>query len=478
MPPTTKTILIAGNQGGGQFKSTTIASLADSLQTLGYSTKTIAIDRDSSPSTLQRLCPDTVRISANNGGATAAMEAAYDSTEDIVIIDSPSGFAENFANPELLPTEGGTRIVVGVIIDAQSEHSLECGFYFANALFPLASDYLILAVNDGWAINHNAKNILESPGWQELVKLAEGRVIEFPAYSQLMRRDHNAQPAVPSVHIANATNVLAAYPWRSYHNGVTQSVSQHAEWLVGKNQHLVTQPTSQKPHIEKENPAELLCLMAAETASYYDEIKDLIQSTGVTGITPRETTTGEIFVYDLEQALLRVPAHRYDSNIESLKLLLSYNLRKEIVTQALKKAVAKSQINSVRLLLDYGADPNHLDEAAAAGDTDAIDALIAAEANINLASKAVGLAAQNGRTKTLQLLIDMGFPYDLQRLGHQALLSNNPPTLDAVRNIGVQYSAADLDDEDVQMCPKSIDYLVSLGIPRPHSDEEKTEVVG
>lgn len=222
------------------------------------------------------------------------------------------------------------------------------------------------------------------------------------------------------------------------------------------------------------NPAELLCLMAAETASHYEEIKDLIQSTGVAGITPRATTVGEICVYDLEQALLRVPAHRYDSNIEILKLLLSYNLfnqnllsynfRKETVTQALKKAVAKSQINSVRLLLDYGADPNHLDEAAGAGDIDAIHTLIAAGADISRATKASNLAAQNGRTHTLQLLLDLGFPHDLRTIGHNALKSNNPSTIDAIRQLGVQYTEEDLDGEDVQTCPKSIEYLKNLGL--------------
>jgi hypothetical protein len=252
MQPIAKTILIAGNQGGGQFKSTTLASLADALQTIGYSTKTISIDCPSSPSTLQRLCPDTVSIPANNGGAAAAMEAAYDSPEDFVIIDSPTRYTENLANQLLsLLTKGGTRIVVGVIINPRSENSFELGMQFAQAFAPYTPEYIVLAVSDG--LKKSTNFLVETKQGQLLTQLARGRVIEFPAYCQLMRSDQNARPAVPSVHISNAENVFTAEPWRVYHNEVTQSVSQHAEWLVGKTHHLLNHPTSQKPHIEEEN---------------------------------------------------------------------------------------------------------------------------------------------------------------------------------------------------------------------------------
>lgn len=234
MKPNHKTILIAGNMAGGQYKSSTIATLADALHTLGHSTKTIAIDYEAVP-TLQRLCPDTVRISLS-AGAEAAMKAAYDSTADITIIDSPSCYAENLANTELLSllAEGGTRIVVGVIINTQSEHSLECGVPFAYPFAPYSPEYIVLAVHGGGAINHNAKNILESPGGKLLTELAQGRVIEFPAFSQLMRQQHNDRPAVPSVHIAQAENELMSATWKRYQTKTLKSVSQHVEWLVGK----------------------------------------------------------------------------------------------------------------------------------------------------------------------------------------------------------------------------------------------------
>lgn len=228
------TILIAGNQGGGQRKSATIATLADALQSIGYTTAPIAID-SSANSMLQKLLPCTRHLFPLRDGAEGVYQAAYDSTADITIIDSPSCYAENLANPELLRllAEGGARIIVGVIINTQSEHSLECGVQFAYPFAPYSPEYIVLAVNDR-AIESNANSVLESPGGQTLVQLAQGRVIEFPVFSQRMLRDHNARPAVPSVHIAKATNPFEAVPWQSYHKKVLESVSQHAEWLTGK----------------------------------------------------------------------------------------------------------------------------------------------------------------------------------------------------------------------------------------------------
>jgi hypothetical protein len=225
-----KTILIAGSQGGGQFKSTTIATLADALQIIGHSTKTIAIDHGGKPM-LQKLCPDTVHVSLSDG-AVGAYEAAYKFPADITIIDSPSCYAENLADSTFLipPEAGGARIVVGVIVNTQSEHSLECGVQFAYPFAPYSPEYIVLAVHDG-ASN---KNVLKSPGGKLLTELAEGRVIEFPAFSQLLRQQHNDRPAVPSVHIAQAANPISALPWKRYQAEVLESVSRHAEWLIGK----------------------------------------------------------------------------------------------------------------------------------------------------------------------------------------------------------------------------------------------------
>lgn len=219
------------------------------------------------------------------------------------------------------------------------------------------------------------------------------------------------------------------------------------------------------------NPCEELCYLAE--ACDCEKVKELIESYGVRGTEPPTINTGKIWLYDIEQALLNIPSHQYDNAIELTRTLLRYKPSKLKISRALHRAIAKSQIRTVRLLLDHGADPNPLgfihsaygtplDEAAAAGDIDAIDALIAAGADISRAIKAVSLAAQNGRTKTLQLLIDIGFPFDLRTLGYDALISNNPSTIDAVRKAGVEFNADYMQDEDVISCPKSLEYLVNL----------------
>jgi ankyrin repeat protein len=224
----------------------------------------------------------------------------------------------------------------------------------------------------------------------------------------------------------------------------------------------------------KMNPCEELIFLAEENGDY-DEFKEHIETYGVRGTTPPAGKTGEIYISDLEKTLLRIPAHKYDAKLRVVELLLSYNLSASTTTEALKRAVSKSQIQTIRLLLDYGADanpipsshPSHhtpLEHAAAAGDLDAIDALIAAGADINLAPKAVNLAAANGRTKTLLLLIEMGFPVDTETLRYPALLSNNPSTIEAARKLGAQYTGTDFDDEDLQECHKTIAYLRSLGL--------------
>lgn len=213
----------------------------------------------------------------------------------------------------------------------------------------------------------------------------------------------------------------------------------------------------------KTNPCEELLWLAEENGDY-DEIKEHIETYGVRGTTPPAGKTGEMYVSDLEKTLMRIPAHRYDAKLHVVALLLSYKLSTSTTTEALKHAVAKSQIQTVRLLLDHGADANHLNDAAAAGDLDAIHALIAAGADISLATTAVNLAAANGRTKTLQLLIELGFPVDTETLRYPALLSNNPSTIEAARQLGAQYTGADLDDEDLQECHKTIAYLRSLGL--------------
>lgn len=479
----TKTILIAGNQAGGQFKSTSIATLADALKSIGYSTKTIAIDHGGKPM-LQKLCPDTVHISLS-AGAEGAYHTAYDSTADIAIIDSSSCYAENLANPEIMGplAEAGVRMVVGIILNIQSEHSLECGIEFAKAFEPLNPEYIVLAVHPSWPSPgwpSHYPGILDSLDGKWLTELAQGRVIEFPAFSQLMLRVHNDRPAVPSVHIAQAANPISAVPWQSYLAKVLESVSRQAEWLIQKKTHLPSPPASQKK--PNWNPGEELGFMAE--GCDFTEMIELIETYGVRGTEAPASRTGEIYVNELEQALERIPPHKFDTGIFLVQLLLSYNLSQRQINHALNRAVWRSQIRTVRLLLDHAANPNSegrathaygpykpLEYAAAEGDFDTIDALIAARADINLATKAFSLAAQNGRTKTLQTLIDMGFPYDLRSLGHDALISNNPSTIEAVRKLGVQYTAEDLDDEDVQNCPKSVAYLVSLGLSKPDVEE-------
>ena len=123
------------------------------------------------------------------------------------------------------------RIVIGIIINAERDYTLSGTIEFAKTFGNLDPEFIILA-ND-WKDTPNV--LLETPEEKLLSDLAQGRVIQFPPYSEVMRRDFIKRPAVPTTIMADAENPFAAAPWKHYHKETLQSVAKLAEWLVGKS---------------------------------------------------------------------------------------------------------------------------------------------------------------------------------------------------------------------------------------------------
>lgn len=226
-----KTILIAGNLCGGLYKSTTIATLGDCLQTLGHSVQYIDLDVPSNQM-LQKLQPKTVGFDPRfTGYMSNAMDAAIQSPEDITIIDCPGGTMDAITKAATMADDAcSARIVIGIIINAKYDYPLIGGIEFAKTFGNLDPEFIILANN--WEDTPNV--LLETPEGKLLSDLAQGRVIQFPPYSDVMKCDFRETPAVPTL-MADAKNPIAAAPWKSHHEETLQSVAKLTEWLVGKS---------------------------------------------------------------------------------------------------------------------------------------------------------------------------------------------------------------------------------------------------
>lgn len=230
---TPKNILVAGSMCGGQYKTTTIATLGDCLHSLGYSVKFIALDLVGKP-ILQILYPATACYDPRNPVAMhESMDDAIRCPEDIVIIDCPGcGWGKEL--PEIAATaitEFGARVVIAPIINAQDEYSLHGAHAFSKAFHGIEADDIILANN--WLESPETTNLMESRKGKLLIEISEGRVIQFPPFSAFMRQGYNRNPAVPSAYLSDS-NPLRAASWEKHHKECLQSVSQYAEWLTGK----------------------------------------------------------------------------------------------------------------------------------------------------------------------------------------------------------------------------------------------------
>lgn len=238
-----KTLVIIGNDKGGITKTSSIGTVANALETMGYTVRFLSGDKGTNL-TLKKLYPGTVHYDVRDKASMdKAMAAALSANEDIVLFDFP-GFSadivrEYFASRSFQEfSDAGLRLVLAVVL-TQHPEPISGGIAWVETFIGSAEVMLIANGKDtplGSPIDISAIN-----GSSILIQLAESRVVEIPRFSKEMQDDYLAYPAVPTAYHpgghayqALAKNQFSAIPWKNHHRAVVRSLSPHAEWLVGK----------------------------------------------------------------------------------------------------------------------------------------------------------------------------------------------------------------------------------------------------
>ena len=222
MEPTPKTLLIAGNLAGGLYKSTTIGTLADSLQALGRSVHCLSCTCDNYHK-LKLLHQTTSCFSPENLEIDRMLDEIANCEARIVILDYNGDTALLAEKIDSLRNRH-IRVLVGAIV-TDKPYTWVAGLDFIKE-FP-GCEILILQTGTDFPINPPSEGV-------RLAELARGKTIHFPIYSSIMENDYLHQPAVPSAMIQSARNPLYAKPWQNYHLQVTKTIQRYAGWLTAR----------------------------------------------------------------------------------------------------------------------------------------------------------------------------------------------------------------------------------------------------
>lgn len=222
MKPTPKTLLIAGNHAGGLYKTRTIGTLADSLQSLGRSVHCLSCTSDSSH-TLKLLHQTTSCFSPDNLEIDRMLDEIANSEARTVILDY-NGDSSLLAEHIDSLRNRQVRILVGAIVTDQP-YTWESGLDFIKnfpgceiIIFQTGTDSPITPPSEG----------------ERLATLAQGRTIHFPNYSLIMENAYRAKPAVPTAMIQSTSNPLIASSWQKHHLEVTKTIRRYASWLTAR----------------------------------------------------------------------------------------------------------------------------------------------------------------------------------------------------------------------------------------------------
>ena len=238
-----KTLALVGNEKGGVTKTSSIGSIADALQTMGYTVRFLSGDKGSNL-TLRKLYPNTIHYDVRDEDSMdAAIGEALEAKEDIVFFDFP-GFSSDLVRKYFESKDREDIDNLGlrfVLIVALTEHPepVSGGISWVQSFMKYAEPMIIANGRD--TPEGQPINIQSIPGGDLLYKIAKNRVVEVPGFSPKMLKTYNAFPAVPSAYHpggaaykALGMNLFSASPWKRHHTSVVRSVAQFAEWLVGK----------------------------------------------------------------------------------------------------------------------------------------------------------------------------------------------------------------------------------------------------
>ena len=238
-----KTLVIIGNDKGGITKTSSIGTVANALEAIGFTIRFLSGDKGTNL-TLKKLYPNTVHYDVRDKSSMdKAMATALSSEEDIVLFDFP-GFSadivrEYFASRSFQEfADAGLRLVLAVVL-TQHPEPISGGIAWVET-FIGSTDVMLIANGKDTPVGKPI-DIAAINGSNILIQLAENRVVEIPRFTKEMLDDYLTYPAVPTAYYpggqayqALGMNQFSAIPWKNHHKSVVRSLSPHAEWLVGK----------------------------------------------------------------------------------------------------------------------------------------------------------------------------------------------------------------------------------------------------
>ena len=234
------TVVIAGDDKGGVTKSCSCAAVADALMSLGYTLR--LADGDTANRTLSKMMPAARINGKSEDDLNAFIGESAKAAEDITIIDMPGSSGDmlsHYFNTIGFDTfsQFGVRIVVALAL-TQTEDAVQGAKAWVKT-FMDKTDFIGFAnlrdtpVGEEFCLDH-IKN------GRALLGIPEG-IIHIPRWSDTMIRQFSLCKASPTGYLQGGAaaaklnlNLLSWAGWAVFHNRVTASTANMAEWLTGK----------------------------------------------------------------------------------------------------------------------------------------------------------------------------------------------------------------------------------------------------
>lgn len=236
-----KTVIFVCNNKGGIGKSTTAAYVGDALKSIGYTVVYLSGDQTTNI-VLKTLHPSTRHFYiGNTDEMDAAIKLAMNATEDVIIFDLPGNSSHDAADyfskqGFKVFRDGGLRFVLAIAA-VQHKDSVVCGIQWIETFLDNAE--VILFANGSKTAEGTTIDLTKIEGGEDLIELAQNRIVEVPTIRKDMLKLYSEHPALPTAYFGEygkklGLDMMKAARWRQFHHSIVKSVSQHAEWLTGK----------------------------------------------------------------------------------------------------------------------------------------------------------------------------------------------------------------------------------------------------
>lgn len=236
-----KTIVVTVDNKGGVGKSVSSAFFADGLEALGYRVGIADGDMDNLTVTeIFKGASLPVNID-DSESLDDFLAQACPSPNDLWILDMPGRSSKNFGRyienigVDAL-NEAGVRLVLALAISETSD-AIDGAINWVTSFSGIA-EFLILA--SGKDSKDTTLNLQAVMGAEELLKIAQGRIVNIPKLSDVLHEQFKKVKATPaSFGLGEAKKELAlsylhASRWKKYRQDIIDQVEPVAPWLTGK----------------------------------------------------------------------------------------------------------------------------------------------------------------------------------------------------------------------------------------------------